>query len=169
MKRFFINKKGNVTLSITLFVCILMGIFILFAIVISKSTFNLMVHEAKSDLYLTGRNVIFAIQRDLMGEDIESVDYDELVERLEKGFCETWSLDKKLKNGEGLIKEVDIEELYFLEAYDNDPVTSRATPGFSLHMVVKVKFMPILFSNLLGDKCEFSLHEDIQIQKIRLE
>lgn len=169
MNRMLIKEKGNVIFSVAIFACVLMALLILFMIVISKSTFNLMIHDAKSDLYLVGRNVVFAIQRDLMGEDIESVDYDEMLEKVENRLRETWNLNKNLKNGNGLIKEAEIEHLCFLETYDGDPVTGRPMASFSLHMLVRVKFMPIIFSGFLDDKCEFSLHEDIQIEKMELE
>jgi len=169
MKKFLKKENGNAILSVSVFVCVIMVVLILFIIVISKSTFNLIVHEAKSDLYLVGRNVVFAIQRDLMGEDIESVDYDEMLRKVENGICKTWNLDGNLKNGDGIIKEAKIEQLCFLETYDCDPVTKRPTSSFSLHMLVRVKFIPIIFSNFLDGKCEFSLHEDIKIEKMQLE
>lgn len=169
MKRYIRSEKGNIIFSVSIFGSILLVFFILFAIIISKSNFNLLIHEARSDIYLIARNAVFALEREMMGEDIEEADYDRLLDLVEQGMKETWDLDGRLKNGRGLIKQAKIEELMFLETYDTDPVTYKVTPTFSLHIVVKLSFKPIILTSVIEDKYEIFIHEDIRMEKMQLE
>lgn len=167
MKR-FLKEEGNITFSVSIFVTLLLVIMVLFAIIISKSTVNLLLHEARSDLYLINRNAIFAIQRDLMGEDISSLYEEELEELIEDGMKNAWRLDKKLKNGDGVIKSAKLGEVTVLAEGEEDKVTDEVVDDLTVHTVVKIEFVPIIFNKLLKDTYEFNLHGDIKIKKMNL-
>lgn len=167
MKR-FLNEEGGVTFSVSLFVALLWGLMVLFAIIVSKNTVNLLLHEARSDLYLINRNAIFAIQRDLMGEDISSLYEEELEELIKEAMKNEWQLDNKLKNGDGVIKSAKLVEVEVLNEGEEDRVTDEIVDDLTVHTVVKIKFVPIIFNNLLKDTYEFNLHGDIKIKKMNL-
>lgn len=168
MKRLLIKEKGNITFSVALFAVLVILLLMLFSIIISKSTLNLILHEIRSDLYLVNRNAIFAIQRDLMGEDIESLNEDELEELISKGISISWGLDKKLRNGTGIIKEAKILDIEVLEDGEIDTITKKEIKNFTVHTVIKVKVIPMVFEELVGEKCEFNLHQDIKLEKAML-
>ena len=168
MKRFLIGRRGNAIYSVSVFAAILFCLMFLFSIVVSKSTINLIIHEAKSDLYLINRNAIFAIQHELMGEDIESLHEEELGELIKKGMRNSWGLDKNLRNGDGIIKSAKIDKVLVLEDGDRDNVTGKMLENLTVHTVVKINIMPIIFNNVLKEQYEFSIHEDFKIQKMNL-
>ena len=167
MKR-FLKEEGNIAFSVSLFVGVLWGLLVIFAIIVSKSTVNLLLHEAWSDLYLINRNAIFAIQRDLMGEDISSLYEEELEELIKDGMKTVWRLNNKLKNGDGVIKSAQLVEVAVLEDGEEDRVTDEVVDDLTVHTVVKIEFVPIIFNNLLKDTYEFNLHGDIKIKKMNL-
>lgn len=159
------SEKGEATF-IVLVTTALILIFILFiAMVAFLNNVNLVVHNLKNDLFLIGRNTLFSINRNLLGEDIESfyeVDFERLIS---EGIRNSWKLDNNLKSTEGIIKEAQIIEIKLLKKGDLDRIKKKIVTVPTIHIAVLVKIKPIIFSNILEDKFNFKLHEDIKIEK----
>lgn len=168
MRRFIEKEKGSSIFTVSVFVSLLLCFMVFFSIVVSKNTINLIIHEAKSDLYLINRNAIFAIQRDLMGEDIESLDEEELEILIKEGMKSSWGLNNRLSNGDGIIKSAQIVEVDVLEEGDWDSITKKEVSNLIVHTVVKIKIVPIIFASILKESYEFNLHEDFKIEKMNL-
>lgn len=162
------NERGSIIFPVGVMVFLILIFMFLFFIVISKSTFNMVLHEIRSDLYLINRNSIFAIQKDLMGEDISCFYEEELEELIAEGIYTSWELDGRLKNGKGLIKEAKIKDVTVLEEGEVDPVDKKVGDVLMVHTVINVKINPVIFESLLKDKGEFEFHTDVQIKKIEL-
>jgi hypothetical protein len=59
-------------------------------------------------------------------------------------------------------------EVAVLEDGEEDRVTDEVVDNLTVHTVVKIEFVPIIFNNLLKDTYEFNLHGDIKIKKMNL-
>lgn len=168
MKKFLKNEKGSIIFPVGLMFFLLLIFMILFFIVVSKSTMNMVLHEIRSDLYLINRNAIFAIQKNLMGEDISCLYEGELTDLIKEGIITSWKLDNKLKNGKGVIEESKIKNITVIEEGEIDPVTREIANNLMVHTVIKVRVKPVILKSLLADKSEFEFHTDISIDKIAL-
>lgn len=159
------SEKGDATF-IVLVTTALILIFILFlAMVVFLNNVNLIVHNLKNDLFLIGRNTLFSIDRNLLGEDIESfydVDFERLVS---EGMKKSWKLDNSLKGTTGLVKEAKIIDVRLLKRGDLDEIKNKIVEVPTVHILVMVKIKPIIFSSFFEDKFNFKLHEDIRIEK----
>ena len=168
MKRLLKKEKGSIVFPVGVMVFLLLIFMFLFFIVVSKSTFNMVLHEIRSDLYLINQNAIFAIQKDLMGEDISCLYEAELEDLIAEGIKTSWELNGRLKNGQGLIKEAKIKSVIVLEEGDLDPTDKEISEELMVHTVIKVKVKPVIFQSSLEDKSEFEFHTDLKIDKIEL-
>lgn len=168
MKKFFKSQRGSITLPIGIMIFLTLIFMMIFFVIISKSTVNMVLHEIRSDLYLITKNAVFAIQRDLMGEDISCLYEDELEELIEKGIIKSWNLDDRLRRGKGLIEQAKISEVLVIEDGEQDPITKKVVNELTVHTVIKVKVKLLIFRSLLDDKSEFEFHTDLQINKIKL-
>jgi len=159
------SENGDATF-IVLITTALILIFILFlAMIVFLNNVNLIVHNLKNDLFLIGRNTLFAIDRDMMGEDIESfyeVDFEKLVK---EGMCKAWNLDDNLKGDGGIVKEANLSEVKLLKRGEVDIIKNKAVKVPTIHILVKVKITPIIFTSVFKDKFIFNLHEDVRIEK----
>lgn len=168
MKRFLKKENGGIIFPVGIMVFLLLIFLFLFFIVISKSRMNMVLHEIRSDLYMINRNAIFAVQKDLMGEDLTYLYESELEDWIKDGIISSWGLDNKLKNGRGLIQSAKINQVFVLEEGDFDPVKKELSDSLVVHTVIKVKVKPVIFQSLLEDKNEFEFHTDLQIKKMLL-
>ena len=158
------SEKGEATF-IVLVTTALILIFILFLVmVVFLNNVNLIVHNLKNDLFLIGRNILFAIDRDMLGEDVESfyeIDFERLIE---EGIKESWKLDDNLK-GAGIVKEAKIIEVGLLKKGEKDEMNNKLVKVPTVHITVSVKIKPIIFSSIFEDRFIFNLHQDIRIEK----
>ncbi|MBE5813205.1 MAG: hypothetical protein E7314_06100 [Clostridiales bacterium] len=168
MKKILKKENGSIMFPVGVMVFLILIFMFIFFIVVSKSTVNMVLHEIRSDLYLINQNAIFAIQKDLMGEDISCLYEGELETLIAQGIKKSWELDGRLKNGQGLIKEAKIKNVLVLEEGDLDPVDKKLSDTLMVHTVIKVKIKPVIFESLLKDKSEFEFHTDLHIEKIEL-
>lgn len=168
MKKILKEEKGSIMFPVGVMVFLILIFMFLFFIIVSKSTFNMVLHEIRSDLYLINQNAIFAIQKDLMGEDISCLYEGELETLIADGMKQSWELDTRLQNGQGLIRGAEIKNVLVLEAGELDPVDKTLSDSLMVHTVIKVKVKPVIFESLLKDKREFEFHTDLQIKKISL-
>jgi hypothetical protein len=81
---------------------------------------------------------------------------------------QSWGLDGRLQNGQGLIKGAEIKSILILEEGDIDPVDKKSSDSLTVHTVIKVKVKPVIFESLLKNRSEFEFHTDLQIKKINL-
>lgn len=168
MKKFFKSQKGSITLPVGIMIFLVLIFMMIFFVIVSKSAVNMVLHEIRSDLYLITKNAVFAIQRDLMGEDISCLYEDELEELIKNGIINSWNLDDRLKSGKGLIQQAKICEVLVIEAGEQDEVTGKIVDELTVHTVIKVKIKLLIFRSLLEDKSEFEFHTDLRINKIKL-
>ena len=162
------GEKGTIILPVGIMIFLILIFMMLFFIIVSKSTINMVIHEIRSDLYLINQNAVFAIQKDLMGEDISKLYESELEELIAEGIKKSWDLNNKLKNGQGLIEEARIKNILVLEKGDIDPIDREIKDELTVHTAIGVKIKPVIFRSLLQDKSEFEFHTDLQIDKITL-
>lgn len=168
MKKLLKKEKGSIIFPVGVMVFLILIFMFLFFIIVSKSTVNMVLHEIRSDLYLINQNAIFAIQKDLMGEDISCLYEEELKTLITNGMKQSWGLDGRLQNGQGIIKGAEIKSIVVLEEGDVDPVDKKMSDSLMVHTVIKAKVKPVIFESLLKDKSEFEFHTDLQIKKINL-
>lgn len=168
MRRILKSEKGIISFPVGIMISLILIFMILFFIIVSKSTINMVIHEIRGDLYLINQNAIFAIQKDLMGEDFSCLYENELEELIAEGVKKSWGLNDKLKNGKGLIEEAKIKNILVLEEGEQDPIDKEIKDELTVHTAIKVKIKPVIFRSLIQDKSEFEFHTDLSINKIKL-
>ena len=126
MKRLLKREKGSVMFPVGMMVFLILIFMFLFFIIVCKSTVNMVLHEIRSDLYLINQNAIFAIQKDLMGEDLSCLYESELETLIADGMKQSWKLNNQLQNGQGLIRGAQIKNVIVLEDdIDNNNKTTH--------------------------------------------
>jgi len=116
------SEKGEATF-IVLVTTALILIFVLFlTMVVFLNNVNLIVHNLKNDLFLIGRNSLFSIDRDMLGEDIESFHELNFERLISEAMQESWKLDDALKGKGGIVEEAQIIEVGLLKRGELDNI-----------------------------------------------
>ena len=66
------NNRGSVFGGVLMFYAIMFIFLILFGVTAFQSIFISEIHNIKNDLYLVNRNVLLALQRDIMGKKMST-------------------------------------------------------------------------------------------------
>ena len=160
-------KRGSIVFIMALTILIFMVLITFFSIIVFKHNVNLVLHNLKNDLYLISRNSVFSIERNLMAEDVELIDYMELRSYIVDEIRHVWGLNANLRNGKGIIKNAKIEEMTILEEGDIDSLNNKKAECLTVHLVVGIKVKPIIFNKIFDDIFYFKIHEDLKLNKLQ--
>ena len=160
------KNRGSIVFILALVILLFMVLVTFFTAIIFKNNVNLVLHNLKNDLYLISRNSIFSIEKDMMGEDIDLINYVDLKDYISSEIRTAWGLDRNLKNGTGIIKSAKIEKLTILEAGDTDPINNKQVKCLTVHLMLGVKVKPIILEKAFDDIFYFKFHEDIKLDKL---
>lgn len=160
-------KQGNSMFIVLTAVLVITVITLIFIALIFKNHLSLTLNNLRSDFYMIGRNALFSIERDLMGQDVNQLYENDVKKFIEKEIAYIWSLDSNLKNGSRIVESAEILEICLLKLGDIDNVTKKEINDLTVHNVIRVKLKPIAFRSIFQDRISFNIHEDIRIRKLK--
>ena len=160
------KNRGSIVFIVVLVILLLMVLFTFFTAFVFKHNVNLVLHNLKNDLFLISRNSIFSIEKDMMAEDVDLINYVDLKEYIKDEIRFAWGLDRNLKNGKGVIKSAKIEDLEILEVGDKDKTNNKTVNCLTVHLILGVKVKPIILEKAFDDIFYFKFHEDLKLDKL---
>lgn len=151
------NNKGSIYAGLLIFFIVVFVFLIFFGTVTFQTIIIGEMHNIKNDLYLINRNVLLALQRDIMGED-ESAFYEQDVKlRIEEEIKRQWNADVSNVTEDGFIKKVDVESARIIK---NGNV-------MYIESVLNIQLRSVLFQNILKDKLKFKTKETVKVEKLK--
>ena len=151
------SNKGSAYAGILVFYVFLFIFFMFFGITVFQIVITGEMSSIKNDMYLINRNVLLSLERELMGEDINSF-YEEDVKKLVKDEIKRqWDIDVSRVTKKGFIYKVDIEDAKIVSLADK----------MYIETTLKIEIRPIVFSNLLKDKLIFNSYESVRVEKMK--
>jgi len=151
------NNRGNISFTVALFGVIVL----LFLIFFGTALFEIITigefHEIKNDLYLINRNVLMALSRDVMGEDINAFYEDNVKELIAEEIKRLWNIDVSCDLGQGRFIRVDINSAKIINEDDKMYIESE----------LNIKLRPVILGAVLKDSLNFTTMEKVKVEKMR--
>lgn len=151
------NNRGNISFAVILFGVIVL----LFLIFLGTALFEIITigefHEIKNDLYLINRNVLMALSRDIMGEDINAFYEDNVKELIAEEIKRLWNIDVSCDLGQGRFIRVDINSAKIINEDDKMYIESE----------LNIKLRPVILGAVLKDSLNFTTMEKVKVEKMR--
>lgn len=151
------NNKGSIYAGLLMFYVILFIFLTFFGVTAYKTIIIGELHTIKNDLYLINRNVLLALQRDIMGEDIIAFYEQDVKDKVKEEIKIQWNADVSRVTENGFIRRIDIESAKIIN--DNDKMY--------IESVLNVQLRPIIFQNVLQDKLVFKTKEVVKVEKMK--
>ena len=151
------SNKGSIYAGILIFY-IVMFIFLMFlGITIYHIVITGELHTIKNDLYLINRNVLLALDREQMGEDINSFYEKDVKNMVTEEIKRQWNVDVSQDMGYGIFNKVDVENAKIIK--ENEKMY--------IETVLNIKLKPIIFQNILQGKLVFRTKERLRVEKMK--
>lgn len=151
------NNKGNVYLGLLIFYASIFVFIMFFGIVIGKTIITGQLHTIKNDLYLINRNVLLALQRELMGEDINCFYEEDVKVKLEEEIKRQWDADVSCFTEKGFINKVEVISSKSINSNNKMYIES----------LLEIQLKPVIFNNILKDKLIFKTKEVVKVEKMK--
>lgn len=151
------KNKGNIYLGLLIFYVIIFVFFMFFGVVAYKTIITGQLHTIKNDLYLINRNVLLALQRDFMGEDVNDFYEEDVKARIEEEIKRQWDIDVSSVTEKGFIYKVDIRSSKIIN--DNNKMY--------IESLLDIQLRPVIFNSILKDKLIFKTKEAVKVEKMK--
>ncbi len=151
------NNRGSVYGGVLMFYSIMFIFFILFGVTAFQSIFISEMHNIKNDLYLINRNVLLALQRDIMGEDVYAFYEQDVKNMVEEEIKRQWDVDVSCITEKGPIEQVDVLSAKIINEKNKMYIES----------ILNVKMRPVLFQEALKDVLSFKTKEIVKVEKMK--
>jgi len=151
------NNRGNISFTVALFGVIVL----LFLIFFGTALFEIITigefHEIKNDLYLINRNVLMALSRDVMGEDINAFYEEDIKELLAEEIKRQWNVDVSCDLAQGRFIRVDINSAKIINEDDKMYIESE----------LNISLRPVILGAVLKNSISFTTAEKVKVEKMR--
>lgn len=151
------NNRGSIYAGLLIFYVIVFIFLMFFGITVYKTIIIGELHSIKNDLYLINRNVLLALQRDLMGEDINAFYEEEVKDKIKEEIKRQWNIDVSSVTETGFIRCVDIESAKIINTGDKMYIESK--------LIIQLR--PVIFQKVLQDKLVFKTNEVVKVEKMK--
>lgn len=151
------NNKGSVYAGLLIFFVILVIFLLFFGVTAYKTIIMGELHTIKNDLYMINRNVLLALQRDVMGEDINSFYEQDVSSRIKEEIKRLWNVDVSCVTERGFIKRVDVESAKIINDANRIYIES----------ILDIQLRPVIFESILKDKLIFKSKEIVKVEKMK--
>lgn len=151
------NNRGSIYAGLLIFYVILFAFLMFFGITAYKTIIMGEIHTIKNDLYLMNRNVLLALQRDVMGEDVNAFYEQDVEDKIKEEIKRQWDVDVSCVTETGFIRRVDIESAKIIS--DNDKMY--------IESILNIQLRPIIFQDVLQDKLVFKTKEVVKVEKMK--
>ncbi len=159
------KNKGNTFIISIFFVAAIIIIF-LFIGAIFYSEMNSIAYNIKLNMYSLNKSAIIAVNKASTSRGTFSYDKKSYRECFEDLLKKNYSLDDKLANEAGLIKQIKIKEYEVYKSGSRDSFTNKRLGDMTIHSVIEVKIKPIFNFELLEHICTFDIHEDVVLNEL---
>lgn len=151
------SNKGSIYAGILLFY-IVMFIFLMFlGITVYHIISTGELHTIKNDLYLINRNVLLALDREQMGEDINDFYEKDVKNKVIEEIKRQWDIDVSSDTGYGIFDKVEVENAKIIK--DDEKMY--------IETMLNIKLKPFIFQNILQDKLAFKTKERLKVEKMK--
>jgi len=151
------RNKGNIYIGALIFYVFLFLFFMFFGIAIFQITITSELHNIKSDMYLINRNVLLALQRDIMGEDKNSFYEQDVKKLVEEEIKRLWNADVSCITERGFVYKVNVKSAYITNEKEKMYIES----------VFNIELRPIVFREILQGKLVFDVEESVKVEKMK--
>ena len=151
------NNRGSIYGGILIFYAVLFVIFMMFGITMFQTVFISEVHNIKNDLYMINRNVLLALQRDIMGEDKYAFYEQDVKQMVADEIKRQWNTDVSTVSKNGFIKKVDIVSAQIINKKDE----------MLMESILDIQMRPVVFQEALKDKLCFTAKEVVKVKKMK--
>ncbi len=159
------NNKGNTFIISLFFICATIIIFF-FVGAIFYGEMNSVAYNIKLDMYSLNKSAIIAVNKAQTSRGTFSYDKKAYKEQFENLLKKNYSLDDKLINETGIIKQVKIKEYDIYKNGSKDNYTHKKHDDMVIHSVIEVKLKPIFNFDVLKKICTFDIHEDVVLNEL---
>ena len=151
------NNKGSIYAGILIFY-IVMFVFLMFlGITVYHIIITGELHTIKNDLYLINRNVLLALDRKQMGEDINNFYEKEVKNKVIEEIKKQWDIDVSNDTEHGMFSKIDVESAKIIK--DDEKIY--------IETMLNIKLKPFIFQNILQDKLVFKTQEKLKVEKMK--
>jgi len=152
-----INNKGNISFGVILFGVIVLMFLIFFGTALFEIATTGEFHEIKNDLYLINRNVLMALSRDVMGEDINGFYEEDVKKLIAEEIRRLWNIDVSRDLEHGRFIRVDINRAKIINEDNKMYIESE----------LYIKLRPVILGSILKDCLSFTTVEKVKVEKMR--
>lgn len=152
------NNKGEANMLLVVvtagFICV---VIFFFANAILLNHINSIMYTVKVDMFLLNRSAVMALNKNLLGKDIDSISMEDYLGEFKKGLRQNYGLNEELEGGNKLIQKIDILKY----EYDtSDRPTIRTEIG--------VKVEPLVFKAALKDVFYYKIKQDVRVDRVAM-
>jgi len=151
------SNKGSIYAGILVFYIFLLLFFIFFAVAVFQITIIGQFHNIKNDMYLINRNVLMALQRDIMGEDKNGFYEQDVRSLIEEEIKRQWDADVSYVTEKGFVYKVNVKSAKIINDKDKMYIKS----------ILNIQLRPVIFGELLREKLTFDAEECIKVEKMK--
>ena len=162
------NQKGNILVISIIFIAMILIIFI-FVLGIFVSHINSILYNLKLDMYSMNRSAIISVNKNKANIDYFSYDKKSYQNEFTKVLKQNYKLKEDLTNPEKLITSIKIKEYTIYEKGKKDNYTNKKCDDRVIHTVLEVKIKPIILASFFEDIFTFTIHEDVNINLMKVE
>lgn len=151
------NNRGSIYAVTLVFFVFLMLFLTFFGITAFQIIITGQLNNIKNDMFLINRNVLMALQRDVMGEDKNSI-YEQDVEKLiEEEIKRQWNVDVYSVTDKGFIYKVEVTQAKVISLEDKMYIES----------ILDIELRPLIFEKFLEGKLKFKANETVKVEKMK--
>jgi len=151
------KNKGSISAILILFSGFIMLFMLFFGVALFEIVITGELHEIKNDLYLINRNVLMALNHEVMGEDINSFYELEVKKLVEEEIKRLWNVDVSSDTTDGKFAKIDVIDAKIV---DDDK-------RMYIESLFRINLRPVLFGEILKDKLVFIAKERVKVEKMR--
>lgn len=151
------NNRGSIYMGLIVFYLLFFIFLMFFAIVVFQIITMGELHNIKNDMFLINRNALFALQRDIMGEDVNAFHNEKVKKLLEEEIKRQWNIDVSSDSDRGFIKRVDIKKAQIINLSDKMYIESE----------LDIELRPLILKDMLNRKLSFKATESVKVEKLK--
>lgn len=151
------SNKGSIYAGILIFYIVMFIFLMLLGITAYHIVITGEIHSIKNDLYLINRNVLLALDREQMGEDIDNFYEKDVKNKVIEEIKIQWNVDVSQGTEHGMFSNVDVESAKIIK--DNGKMY--------IETILDIKLKPLIFQDILQDKLVFRTKERLKVEKMK--
>lgn len=167
-KNKLLNQKGNIVIISMLFLGIAILIFV-FIIAVFMSNINSILYGVKTDMYTINKVAVLSVNKNRANIDDFTYNEREYKKVFTKLLKENYDLDDNYENKNGLISKIKIEEYKIYTEGQKDNFSNLKSDDTVIHTVLEVKVRPIILRSVLEDIFTFTIHEDVNLNMVKVK